>query len=103
MANYNLVHIESKGTFLNLTRLEMVNKLKQVGDLQHWFCWYPGLSQWKRVSQAYEVKEWMSTPWTEDQAMPPWEELFSKKPGTTAPGEFEMRFSPARRPAPSAL
>ncbi len=90
MGKYNLVHIESKGTFFNLTRLEMVNKLKQVSDLQHWFCWYPGLAQWKRVSQAYEVKEWMSTPWTEDQPMPVWQDLLLNKPGAAVPGEFEI-------------
>ncbi len=90
MAKYNLVHIESKGTFFNLTRLEMVNKLKQVGDLQHWFCWYPGLANWKRVSQAYEVKEWLSTTWTEDQPMPAWQDLLSTKTGPVAPGEFEI-------------
>lgn len=79
MAKYHLVHIDSKGTFFNLTRLEMVNKLKQVKDLQNWFCWYPGLPKWKQVSQAHEIKEWMAIPWTEDQPMPPWQELFAQR------------------------
>jgi hypothetical protein len=79
MAKYHLVHIESKGTFFNLTRLEMVNKLKQAGDLQNWFCWYPGIVQWKQVSQANEVREWMAHPWTEDQSMPTWQDLFTKR------------------------
>jgi hypothetical protein len=79
MAKYHLVHIDTKSTFFNLTRLEMVNKLKQAGDLQNWFCWYPGITQWKQVSQASEIKEWMATPWTDDQAMPPWQDLFTKR------------------------
>ncbi|MBL7556856.1 MAG: PilZ domain-containing protein [Bdellovibrionaceae bacterium] len=79
MAKYHLVHIDSKGTFFNLTRLEMVTKLKQAGDLQNWFCWYPGIVQWKQVSQAHEVREWMATPWTEDQPMPPWQDLFTSR------------------------
>ncbi len=79
MAKYHLVHIESKGTFFNLTRLEMVNKLKQAGDLQNWFCWYPGIVQWKQVSQANEIREWMTHPWTEDQSMPAWQDLFTKR------------------------
>lgn len=87
MAKYHLVHTESKATYFNLTRLEMVNKLKQAGDLQNWFCWYPGLGQWKIVTQAYEVKEWMSFPWTEDQPMPPWQNLFNKSGAT---GDFEI-------------
>lgn len=79
MAKYHLVHIDSKGTFFNLTRLEMVNKLKQVSDLQNWFCWYPGITQWKQASQAHEVREWMAHPWTDDQAMPDWQDLFTKR------------------------
>lgn len=79
MAKYHLVHIESKGTYFNLTRLEMVNKLKQAGDPQNWFCWYPGIVQWKQVSQAHEVREWMAHPWTEDQSMPAWQDLFTKR------------------------
>lgn len=76
MAKYHLVHTESKETFFNLSRLEMVNKLKQANDLENWFCWYPGIVQWKQVSRAHEVREWMATPWAEDQPMPPWQDLF---------------------------
>ena len=77
MAKYHLVHTESKGTFFNLTRLEMVNKLKQASDLKNWFCWYPGIIQWKQVSQAKEVREWMAHTWTEDQSMPAWQGLLT--------------------------
>jgi hypothetical protein len=79
MSKYHLVHAESKGTFFNLTRLEMVNKLKQAGDLQNWFCWYPGIVQWKQVSQATEIREWMSHPWSDDQSMPAWHDLLTKR------------------------
>lgn len=89
MSNYHLIHIESKTTLFNLSRLEMVNKLKHVGDYQNWYCWYPGLAQWKLVSQAYEVKEWMSFPWTEEQPRPEHEHLFSRK-SNTSPGDFEV-------------
>tara|TARA_B110001454_G_C12723300_1_gene436343 strand:+ start:5544 stop:6653 length:1110 start_codon:yes stop_codon:yes gene_type:complete len=89
MAKYHLVHIESKGTFFNLTRLEMVNKLKQGGDLQNWFCWYPGIVQWKQVSRANEVREWMSNTWTEDQPMPAWQDLFNQRARSEAQ-DFEV-------------
>lgn len=91
MGNYNLVHIESKKTFFNLTRLEMVNKLKPSKDLQNWFCWYPGLTDWKRVSQSLEIKEWIANTWTETQSMPPWQNLFSKKSGNeNTTNDFEV-------------
>ncbi len=102
MSNYHLIHIESKTTFFNLTRLEMVNKLKQISDYQNWYCWYPGLAQWKLVSQAYEVKEWMSFPWTEEQPRPEHQHLFTRK-DKAAPGDFEvMEFTeaPALTPPP---
>lgn len=89
MAKYHLIHIESKDTFFNLSRLEMVNKLKQAGDLHNWFCWYPGVVQWKQVTQAYEVREWMTHPWTEDQPIPPWQDLFEKR-ARTATQDFEV-------------
>jgi hypothetical protein len=79
MAKYHLVHTDSKSTFFNLTRFEMVSKLKLVHDLNNWFCWYPGLQNWKQVSQAPEIKEWMSFHWTADQTMPPWQDLFTKR------------------------
>lgn len=79
MAKYHLVHTDSKSTFFNLTRFEMVSKLKLVHDLNNWFYWYPGLQNWKQISQAAEVKEWMSFHWTEDQTMPPWQDLFTKR------------------------
>ncbi|MBL7545485.1 MAG: hypothetical protein JNL11_16825 [Bdellovibrionaceae bacterium] len=79
MSKYHLVHTDSKATFFNLSRLEMVHKLKHAHDLHNWFCWYPGLAQWKQVSQALEIKEWMAIPWTDDQPMPPWQDLFTKR------------------------
>lgn len=101
MAKYHLVHIESKGTFFNLSRLEMVNKLKQVKDLPSWFCWYPGLAHWKQVSQAQEIKEWMTIPWTEDQPMPSWQELFTRRGKTNEDFEVvEFNESPSLTPPP---
>lgn len=104
MSKYHLVDTATKETFFNLTRLEMVSKLREISDLQNWFCWYPGLAQWKIVSQAYEVKEWMSVSWTEDQPVPPWEFLINRKAGTTTPGDFEVvEFGENSSPTPPPI
>lgn len=102
MAKYHLVHIDSKKTFFNLSRLEMVNKLKQASDLHNWFCWYPGIAQWKQVNQAHEIREWMTTHWTEDQPMPPWQDLFITRARSESQDFEVVEFndSPALTPPP---
>jgi PilZ domain len=71
MSHYYLFYKKTQEKFEKLSRLQLTEKLRSLGDHQECLYWSPGMQNWKVVAQAPEVLEWLSFTWDEKQIVPP--------------------------------